>query len=160
MGTANDVLKNALANEVKAAAFYKLASEITPDDETRMLFLELAGMEEDHAREFLQKADGTELLDGFDADAYLTELESNMHDIAKSSHSDMLKSGDMGAVLDFAIGMEAHARDTYQVMVNMVENPAIKKFCQKLADEEESHRKILEQSKTSLIMAEEDRPAL
>jgi len=56
--------------------------------------------------------------------------------------------------------MEAHARDTYQVMVNMVENPAIKKFCQELADEEESHRKILEQSKTSLIMAEEDRPAL
>jgi len=160
MGTANDVLKNALANEVKAAAFYNLASQITPDDEARMLFLELAGLEEDHAREFLEKAEGTELLDGFDTDAYLSELEENMHDVAKSSHSDLLTCGDMGAVLDFAIGMEAHARDTYQVMASMVENPSIKKYCQVLADEEESHRKMLDQAKTSLIMDEEDRPAL
>ncbi len=160
MGTANDVLKNALANEVKAAAFYSLASEITPDDETRMLFIELAGMEEDHARDFLQKAEGTELLDGFDGDAYLSGLEANMHQDAKASHSAMLTSGDMGAVLDFAIGMETHARDTYQVMATMVENPAIKKYCQVLAEEEEEHRKILEQAKTSLMMDEEDRPTL
>ncbi len=160
MGTANDVLKNALANEVKAAAFYNLASEITPDDETRMLFIELAGLEEDHARDFLKKAEGTELLDGFDAEAYLSELEDNMHDVAKSSHSSLLESGDLDAVLDFAIGMEAHARDTYQVMATMVENPAIKKYCQELADEEESHRKILEQARNSLDMDPGDRPAL
>jgi rubrerythrin len=160
MGTANDVLKNALANEVKAAAFYTLASETTPDDQTRMLFLELAGLEEDHARVFLEKAEGTELLDGFDAGAYLKELEENMHVDAKSSHGSLLESGDMEAVLDFAIGMEAHARDTYQVMATMVENPSIKKYCQVLADEEEGHRKMLEQARTSIDMAEADRPAL
>jgi len=160
MGTANDVLKNALANEVKAAAFYNLASEITPDDEARMLFIELAGLEEDHAREFLQKAEGTELLDNFDANTYLSGLEENMDDIAKSSHSALLTSGDMGAILDFAIGMEAHARDTYKVMATMVENPSIKKFCQELADEEDDHRKILERAKNSLGMDQEDRPTL
>ncbi len=160
MGTANDVLKNALANEVKAAAFYNLASKITPDDETRMLFIELAGLEEDHAREFLEKAEGTELLDGFDANAYLDELEKDMDESAKTAHNDLFKSNDMNAVLDFAIGMEAHARDTYKVMASMVENPAIKKYCDELAIEEEEHRKMLEQAKTSLVMEEGDRPGL
>ncbi len=160
MDAPNDVLKNALTNEVKAAAFYNLASTITPDDETRMLFIELAGLEENHARDFLQKAVGTELLDGFNAEAYLSELEENMHEDAKSSHSDLLNSGDMNAVLNFAIGMEAHARDTYQVMATIVENPSIKKYCTALANEEEEHRKLLEQARTSLSMEEDDRPAL
>ncbi|MCP4342937.1 MAG: ferritin family protein [Desulfobulbaceae bacterium] len=160
MSTASDVLKNALANEVKAAAFYNLASRITVDDEARMLFIELAGLEEDHAREFLKKAEGTELLEGFDADAYLAELEKDMHEVAKSSHSEMFEKGDMTEVLNFAIDMEAHARDTYQVMASMVDNPAIKRFCNELAAEEESHRKMLDQARTSLAMDEEDRPAL
>lgn len=160
MGTANDVLKNALANEVKAAAFYGLASKITPDDETRMLFIELAGMEEGHSRDFLEKAIGTELADGFDAEAYLEELERDMEEKAETAHNDLFESGDMEKVLDFAISMEAHARDTYQVMASMVENPVIKKYCAELAEEEEGHRKMLEQARTSLSMELEERPGL
>ena len=56
--------------------------------------------------------------------------------------------------------MEAHARDTYQVMATMVENPVIKKYCAELAEEEEGHRKTLEQARTSLSMELEDRPGL
>ncbi len=160
MGTANDVLKNALANEVKAAAFYNLASERTPDDEARMLFIELTGLEQDHAREFLEKAEGTELTDGFDAKAYIAELEQDMEEAAKTAHNELFESGDMTAILDFAISMEIHARDTYHVMATMVESPAIKQYCDELAMEEEGHRKMLEQAKTSLSMEEEDRPVL
>ncbi len=160
MGTANDVLKNALANEVKAAAFYNLAAKVTPDDETRMLFIELAGMEDGHSRDFLEKATGTELAEGFDAEAYLDELEKDMEEQAETAHNDLFESGDMNAVLDFAISMESHARDTYQVMASMVENPAIKKFCSELAEEEEEHRKMLELAKTSLSMELEERPGL
>jgi rubrerythrin len=160
MGTANEVLKNALTNEVKASAFYNLASKITPDDEARMLFIELAGMEEDHAREFLDKAKGTELVDGFDAESYLAELEEEVNESFKSTHDELLKSGDMNAILSFAIEMETHARDTYQVMASMVDNSAIKKYCMELAMEEEEHRKILERAKASLSMEEDDRPAL
>jgi rubrerythrin len=160
MGTANEVLKNALANEVKAAAFYNLASKITPDDETRMLFIELAGLEDNHARDFLEKAHGTELAEGFDAEAYLTELEADMNQKAKMAHNKLFESGDMEAVLDFAISMETHARDTYKVMATMVENPAIKKYCSELAKEEEEHRKMLELAKTSLNMELDERPGL
>lgn len=160
MGTANDVLKNALANEVKAAAFYNLAAKLTPDDESRMLFIELAGLEDDHTREFLEKAKGTELVDGFDAEAYIAELEKNMDESAKSAHNKLFESGDMASILNFAIGMETQARDTYQVMAELVENPAIKRYCLELAGEEEVHRKMLVQAMTSLVMDEEDRPVL
>ncbi len=160
MGTANDVLKNALANEIKAAAFYNLASKRTPDDEARMLFIELTGLEQDHAKEFLDKAEGTELTDGFDAKAYIADLEKDMEEAAKSAHNELFESGDMMAILDFAINMEIHARDTYQVMSSMVENPAIKQYCDELALEEEEHRKMLERAKISLSMDEEDRPVL
>lgn len=160
MGTANDVLKNALTNEVKAAAFYNMASKITSDDETRMLFIELAGLEDGHARDFLTKATGTELVDGFDPEAYLNELESGIDESTRIEHSDLIECGDMKTVLNFAISMEAHARDTYKVMATMVENPAIKKYCSVLSEEEEEHRKMLERALTSLDMDIDDRPGL
>ncbi len=41
MESPTDILKTVLSHEVKASAFYSLASEITHNDESRMLFIEL-----------------------------------------------------------------------------------------------------------------------
>ena len=75
MQAAIQFFKDALRNEVKAAAFYNKAAEITQNDESRMLFYKLAGMEDEHANLLASKAKNAPCGRDFDVGAFLNELE-------------------------------------------------------------------------------------
>ena len=155
-----EVLKEALRNEVKAAAFYYKAAEITSDDESRSLFLELSGMEDDHAGALAEKAAQDSAFEGFDAAEYLKNLEATMSSTIDDKEHGILASGDMKAVFALAIGIENSARDAYLSLVKSAQSDAVRTLCKELAEEEEAHARQLTQALNNLDMDEEDRPGL
>lgn len=160
MATTTDIIKSAMYNEVRAAAFYTLASEITTNDESRMIFIDLAGQEEEHAAHIVKQTKSEQSDQGFDAAAYLQKLEAEVGAGVKSENNELLTNGDMRAVLDFAVNMEANARDTYKELAEQAVSQDVKDYCKKMADEEEKHRKTILQLLSSLDMSDDDRPGL
>lgn len=160
MQTAADVLKHALYNEVKAGAFYTKAADITRDDTSRMLLLELAGLEDNHALSLLKRAEGAPCTESFDPRGYLKELEADAAKTISVEENEILKNGDMRTILIFAIGLETEAKNTYLDLADKAVDAEMRKFCKDLAGEEENHARELTQLLQSIDMNEEDRPAL
>ncbi|MES9897411.1 MAG: ferritin family protein [Sedimenticola sp.] len=160
METPAEILKTILSHEVKASAFYSLASEITHNDESRMLFIELADMEEGHAKSVADQVKGTHFSEGFDPYAYIEELESNVETTLRKDTAEILVDGDMKAVLNMAISMEEAAYQAYEVMAAKAEDEEVRTFCEAQAEEEKGHKKMLVQLLTSLDMDEDERPDL
>ena len=160
METGTEILKKILHHEVKASAFYTLASEITHNDESRMLFLELADMEEGHAKSIADQVRDTHFTSGFDPYAFIEELESTVETTLRNDTTGILLDGEMADVLKMAISMEETAFEAYKLMANKAEDPEVKAFCEKQAEEEKGHKQQLLQLLTSLDMDEEERPDL
>lgn len=160
MQTATEVLKNALYNEVKASVFYAKAAEITENDASRMVFLSLVNMEDDHARDLIQRTQGAPCSVGFDAKGYLAQLEATMESTLTVSDNEVLRTGTMEQVLDLAIQMETTSRDTYLDLSKQAENADVKAFCALLAKEEDGHVARLTRLRNSLDMDDDDRPGL
>ncbi len=155
-----DILKTALAHEVKASVFYERASEITEDDAARLIFIELVNFEDTHPQRLIEIAKEHNLTPGVDLKKYLRELEDDTENTLSVEATDLLKSGDMCAVLEFAIKMENDAEATYRGLADQMDDDQAKSFCLEIANEEKGHAKMLTQGLDSLSMEEEDRPAL
>jgi rubrerythrin len=153
------LIKKAIAAEVTASAFYSLASEVTQHDDTRMVFIELSTMEDDHAQELVNKFKNSFSVEEFDSQAYLNKLikEDAGVDIERSA---LVKNGSMKEVLEFAISMENTAKSTYEKLADEVIDPKFKQYCVDLAQEEEEHARTLTNSLDSLDMDMEERPGL
>lgn len=160
MQSAADVLKNALFNEVKASAFYAKAAEITQNDASRMVFLSLSDMEDDHARVLIQRAANAPCAAEFDASAYLSQLEATMDATITVEENELLKTGTVRQVLEMAVQLESTARDTYLELAEKAQSAEVKEFCQLLAKEEDGHLARLTRLLQSLDMDEDDRPGL
>lgn len=160
MSAAVDVLKEALRNEARAAAFYELAAEVTQDDESRMLFLEMVDFEEGHARTLVERVGGSATFKGFDAAAYVKELESSVETTLKRTETDVIVNGTIRQVLELAIKMEQRAQETYETLAAHAENEEVESLCRDQAREEEQHARALHRMLGSLDMDEEDRPGL
>jgi rubrerythrin len=155
-----EIMKTALFNEVKAAAFYDQATEFTQNDAARMLFIELAGMEDDHAGALADKAKQDKAFAGFDAEAYLRTLESTMETTVPEHERQILETGSLEAILDLAIGLETNARDTYRALIDAAVSAEVRSFCKQLAKEEEKHRQQLVNARNNLTMDMDARPGL
>jgi rubrerythrin len=153
------LIKKAIAAEVTASAFYTLASEVTQQDDTRMVFIELSTMEDDHAQELVNKFKGIFSAKEFDSQAYLDELIKKDEGV-DVERTNLVKTGSMEEVLEFAIAMENNAKATYDKLADEVIDPTFKQYCMELAQEEVEHAKTLTNSLESLDMDMEDRPAL
>ncbi|MBF0194688.1 MAG: ferritin family protein [Magnetococcales bacterium] len=153
------LIKKAISAEVTASAFYSLASEVTKHDDTRMVFIELSSMEDDHAQDLVNKFKNAFSADTFDSQAYLDELikKDEGVDVEKTN---LVKNGNMKEVLEFAITMEESARDTYLKLADEVVDPTFKKYCMDLAQEEVEHAKTLSNTLDSIDMDMDDRPGL
>lgn len=160
MKTASDVFKLALQHEVKAATFYYRAAEISQNDESRMVLLDLNSMEEGHAQELVNRVKGAPCSQEFDAMAYLTELENSMAASISPEEDRILKTGDMRSVLELAIRLETVGWDNYLSFAEKAANSEIKKYLLDLAAEEEDHISRLTQLLNSLDMDAEERPGL
>jgi rubrerythrin len=160
MGSATAIAKAVLRHEVKASAFYNLAAEITHNDESRMVFLELVEMEDGHTQELVKKITNTHFASDFDPQAYIRELEATVDTTIRQGDSRVVLEGDMKQVLEFAIAMEEEAVENYGKMAAHAENDDVKQFCEEQVVEEQSHIKSLRQLLQSLDMDAEDRPEL
>lgn len=160
MQAAIQFFKDALRHEVKASAFYNKAAEITQDDESRMLFLDLAGMEDGHARQLLEKVQDAPCGQAFDGTAYLKELESDAEPSISPKESQLIESGPISEVLKMAIALEEKASKTYENLAKETTDPNVKQYCLDLAKEEKKHAQELTNQLYSLDMSEEERPGL
>ena len=155
-----DIVKLAMASEVKARRYYEKASELTTRGESLMIFIELMEMEETHARR-LVKAFGDHLKQaGIDAAAYLSELENSAAPNLGDAENLLLQSADMREILDFAMNMERMARDSYRELAGHVETPELRKLCEDLAQEEQRHHDLLYEARSGVDMPLDERPAL
>jgi rubrerythrin len=159
MEKAIEIFKNALELEVEAGVFYEKAAEMTSDDESRMVFFELAGMEDNHAHLIVERFKDTDFGKLFDADSWLKELEVESQKLSIEA-TELITTGDMRAVLDFALKMEEEARDSYQHLSEIFTDAEDKAYCADLAKEEQGHINAIMQLRQSLDMDIEERPDL
>ncbi|MBF0285627.1 MAG: ferritin family protein [Magnetococcales bacterium] len=160
MKKATDVFKKALLHEVHGQYFYQKASEITKNDASRMVFLELVDMEDGHARELVEKAKSAPCAKGFNPEAYLRELEATVEARISGAMKKVLRKGKIRKVLALAIDMEKRARANYEKLAEKATDADVKKYCRELAQEEKKHQGQLQQLLNSLDMDLDDRPGL
>jgi len=160
MQTLVDIVKLAIANEVKAKVFYSRASELTSHGDAAMVFLELVEMEEAHAQRLVRAFDGLLQEQGVDATAYLVGLEAEAAGILSAAEASVLHNAEMRPVLEFAIGMEAKARDTYLDLAKRVAGAALRELCEDLAEEEQRHFDALTEARIGVDTPIDERPAL
>lgn len=160
MEKAIEIFKNALELEVQAEIFYEKAAEITEDDESRMVFLELSNMEDGHAHRIVERFKKTAFGSAFDADNWLDEVEREEDKILNVESGDLIAQGDMKAILKSAIRMEEEARDNYRRLSERFNDPDDIAYCTDLANEEQKHVNSLMRLLHSIDMEPEDRPEL
>jgi len=155
-----DIFKKALRNEVKARAFYRLASEVTHNDETRMLFIELAGFEENHAAELVKMAQHVRFAEGWDPEGYLDDLESHTHASVSDHELSAVLNGDLGTVLEIARQMEQDSMSAYRSLADGADHDQARAYFTKLAEQESGHLLEVERMALALTMSDADRAAL
>ncbi len=160
MEKAIEIFKNALEMEVQAEIFYEKAAEVTEDDESRMVFLELSNMEDGHARKIVERFKETEFGRAFDADKWLAEVEREDDKILNVEIGDLFAQGDMRAILESAVKMEEKARDNYKSLSERFSDPDDIAYCSDLAAEEQSHINAIMRLLNSIDMEPEERPDL
>jgi len=160
MEKAIEIFKNALEMEVEAEIFYEKAAEITDDDESRMVFLELSDMEDGHAHRIVERFKSTSFGQLFDAESWLKEVEDEGSKTIEVKVTDLVNQGDMRAILKAAIKMEEEARDNYKRLAESFTDPEDVAYCNDLAAEEQQHVNSLTQLVRSIDMDPEERPEL
>ncbi|MBF0180808.1 MAG: ferritin family protein [Magnetococcales bacterium] len=160
METPTDIFKQALRNEVHASAFFAKAADLTRDDASRMLFLELAGMEDGHAGRLVEKGQKAPCNHGFDMVAFLKELEGSVDPAIPPDEMAIIEQGDPKAVLRLAIDLEAKSMKTYARLADEAIDLEIKSFCLEQVKEEAGHGNALTKLLHSMDMDPEDRPGL
>ncbi|MBF0429096.1 MAG: ferritin family protein [Magnetococcales bacterium] len=160
METATDIFKQALYNEVHSTAFFAKAAEMTRDDESRMLFLELSSMEEDHASMLVAKGQKAPCNHSVDLAAYLKELESSVAPVMSDEELATIQDGDPKSVLRLAIKLEEQAKETYVKLAAEAADLEVKSYCLELVKQETGHANALTRLLHSMDMDPEDRPGL
>jgi len=160
MDSVVNVIKQAIENEVRAKTFYAKAADIATDGEAHMVFIELIEMEDLHARRLVDGF-GSVLADaGVDGEAYLAGLEADVEKTLVSDQLALLENAEIRPVIDFAIGMEAKARDSYLGLKAQMQTDQLQALCQELADEEQAHFDQLSQARSGVDTPPEERPML
>jgi rubrerythrin len=160
MEQVTDIVKHAIANEVRAKTFYGKASELSSVGESQMVFIELVEMEDQHARRLVD-AFGELLAEaGTDAEAYLREVQADLDRTLGEDAVRILEDAAIRPVLDFAIGMEIQARDNYLALAEKLSSEDLTALCQELADEEQKHHDSLMEARSGVDTPIDERPAL
>ncbi len=155
-----EIFKQALTNEVKARAFYRVAGEITHDDASRMLFIELAGLEESHARELVNMAKEIAFEPAWDPAAFLDSLETTTHASVSDHELKALLDGDMKTVLGIAREMEHTSMTAYRTLSEKSTDGEAREYFDKLARQEAGHLAEVERMALALDIPEAERTAL
>ncbi len=152
--------KDALRHEMKASAFYNKAAEITRDDESRMLFIKLSGMEDDHANQLAAKVKNAPCGQHFDVGAFMRELDNDAQATISPADLQVIENGTVQQVLELAISYEKQAVQNYENLAKESTDLDVKAHCLDAVKEEGSHVRELTNLLNSLDMSEDDRPGL
>ena len=155
-----DLVKVAIENEVKAKAFYARAAQIASQGESQMVFLELTEMEDGHAKLLVDRFGPLLYAEGTEPRPFLQRLETTVVNAPDGEEYALIERGAMRPVIEFAIGMEARARDAYRTLGAQLTDPDLQALCEDLAREEQKHHDTLRTMRVSVDMEIEDRPAL
>ena len=154
-----ELLKTAIEAEVRSQAFYAKAAELTNDDESRMVFIELADMEEGHAQHLADRFNKGEIARHGDLQSFLDQLGEG-EDLIDVEITPFVKDAPIHKVLEFAIRQEEKARDNYLALAERLTDEEDVAYCQTLVTEEEEHAARLQQLLLSLDMDEAERPGM
>ena len=153
-------VQRAILSEVESQAFYRFASDLADRDDTRMLFLELADLEVDHARDLARRVSEPPLNLDFDALGYVEKMENRVSGTLSPADEKTVRDGDAGAVLSLARRREAKARDIYRELAQEADDPAMQAFCEELSFVEQSHLDQVGKLAAALSMPNSERPSL
>jgi len=95
-----------------------------------------------------------------DAEAFLADLETDTEKTLGAEEVKLLEDADLRPVIDFAIQMEAQARDNYLALGQRVEDGELREFCEELAAEEQRHFDQLTEARIGVDTPIDERPAL
>jgi len=131
----------AMNAELEASSFYAKAAEVTADPRGRDMFAQLADFEKKHYRHlqnFFESMQGGEFA-GYDGSAF-AHVNPEKPSVDLSEHQ--IKS-DIDAI-NLAVAAEKKAKSTYQDLADKAEDDKVRDFFAKLVEEEDLHRRILE----------------
>ena len=135
-----EAVRLAMNSEKEAMTFYQSAAGNTDDERGRKMFLELVAFEKDH----FERLAGL-LKSAKDGPAGGPVAMDAGPDVQSGCVPDATKGlkGDIDAV-STAIGAEKTARADYLALAESAKDKSVKDFFKKIADEEDGHRRILE----------------
>ena len=155
-----DVIKYAITNEVRARTFYSRAADIAADGEAQMVFMELIEMEDQHARRLVDAFGPTLAEAGVDAESFLEGLTADVGKTLDDAQIRLLEDAELRPVIDFAIGMEEKARDTYLGLEGRMTSDELAALCRELAEEEQKHFDQLTEARIGVDTPPDERPML
>ncbi len=155
-----DIVKLAIANEVRAKVFYAKAADITSDGESQMVFIELTEMENGHAELLVDRFGVLLQHEGVDGAQYLATLAEDTERTLGVEATDLIVRGEMRAVIEFAIGMETRARDSYIELRDSLTDVGLQAVCEDLAQQEQQHHDMLSALRVDVDTPIDERPAL
>ena len=142
------LLKNALTGEVIAQNFYALASDMTTNSEASKIFRAMSIMEGDHSETILEKFVTVSNSAQFDGQIFLDDCRSQ-NDVYVQ-HSSLIRNSSPKQALEFALSFENKAKDNYEKLAEVADDPKLKKLCLELAADEAKHVQQIEYMLNSL----------
>ncbi|MEG3641121.1 ferritin family protein [Magnetococcus sp. PR-3] len=157
-----DLWKKAVRHEALTVNFYSRASEVTDNDESRMLFIQLSEMEGGHIQELVDQAAKSSCMkdSGVDLKDYADSLESDEGHEFSDEEEKAFVAGDMRTVLEIALRHERGAVAMYGELQQKTSDNDTKTFCKEQVENEKKHVHELETMLNSLDLSAEDRPGL
>jgi len=138
-----DAVRTAMNAERQAAAFYSKAAENTTDEKGRGMFVQLVSFENRHYEKL------AELLTSLGEESPESPADGPAIETPASEGSPGEKQTDIDAVI-LAIEAEKKARSAYLELAQSASQPEVRELFEKLAEEEDTHRKILEEQFVAL----------
>ncbi len=137
-----EAVKAAMGAELKAADFYKNAADNTSDPAGKNMFLELTRFEQSHHDAL------SGLLESIQAGGSLSEYAGISFAVPKAeAPTGSIPKDELTTQIDAlttAIAAEKKAKETYAQLAAKSDDPLLVALFSKLSDEENLHRKVLE----------------
>ena len=145
--TVDDILDYAIAQEEKAAAFYRRLAERATGDHIRKAFLDFAREEDGHKLKLLKVKEGKQLLPS----------EDRILDLKIGDYLDEaapIENPDYQQALIIAMQAEKRAFKLYTDLASAMSDPTLKAIFQALAQEEAKHKLRFEVEYDEVVLRE------
>jgi hypothetical protein len=143
MTNLTNVLEEVLTGEVKAIAFYKIASIISRDSQARMIFCDLMRIKGKYIEELISKVTETSLSEEWDAN-HLGKFVSTISTTFGENIASIIHRRIMKEILESARDMQAKARKNYEILEAESKAKELKNFFSNMVDEENFYIKQMD----------------